>query len=445
MPAAPELPLAAAEADAISLLGELIRCDTTNAGDRPETVGELAAAEFCAEVLREVGYEPEPYTTVGPARAGLVLRIPGQAPGSADNALLLHGHLDVVPADPRAWTHPPFAGRIAPDPVSGEQMLWGRGAVDMKHQVATSLAVLRHWARAGQRPRRDVVLLLLPDEEAGGRKGSHWLVEHRREVFAGVTEAVGEVGGFSTTLPDGTRRYLVQTAEKGIAWLRLRATGTPGHGSMLNDDNAVTTLAEVVSRLGNLRFPLTLTPTTAAQLAALGVPDAAELGARHRELARIVGATLRNTVTPTVLHAGNKVNVIPGEAFAEVDGRFLPGGNHEQELLAAVDQVLGTRVTREFINHDIAVETTFDGPTIAAMATALQAEDPAAQAIPYMLSGGTDAKAFSTLGIRCYGFAPLQLPAGLDFGALFHGVDERVPLTGVRFGVRVLDRFLRTA
>lgn len=425
------------------MLAELIRIDTTNAGDRPDTVGELAAAEYCAQRLREVGYDPEPYSTVDAERAGLVLRIPGSDP--AAGALLLHGHLDVVPADGRDWTHPPFAGEVAPDPDSGEPMLWGRGAVDMKHQVAMSLAVLRHWARTGARPRRDIVFLLLPDEEAGGRKGSHWLVEQRPDLLAGVTEAVGEVGGFSTSLPDGTRRYLIQTAEKGIAWLRLTARGTPGHGSMLNDNNAVTELAAAVARLGKLDFPAALTATTAAQLAALGVGDPGELASRHSTLARIVGATLRNTVTPTVLAAGNKVNVIPGLAQAEVDGRFLPGGAHEQDLLSAVDEALGPRVTREFINHDIAVETSFDGPTIAAMAAAVQAEDPGSAAIPYMLSGGTDAKALSTLGIRCYGFAPLQLPAGLDFGALFHGVDERVPLAGLQFGVRVLDRFLRAA
>jgi acetylornithine deacetylase/succinyl-diaminopimelate desuccinylase-like protein len=218
---------------------------------------------------------------------------------------------------------------------------------------------------------------------------------------------------------------------------------------MLNDDNAVTELSRVVARLGEHRFPVRVTPTTRAFVAelsdALGIDlDPYDIEGLTRvlgPLARIVGATLTNTVNPTMLEAGSKVNVIPGEAVGHVDGRFLPG--YEEEFLTTIDELLGSRVVREFLVHDIALETTFDGPSIEAMAAALRAEDPGARAVPYTLSGGTDAKAFSRLGIRCYGFAPLRLPPTLDFGALFHGVDERVPLDGLQFGVRVLDRFLR--
>ena len=355
----------------------------------------------------------------------------------------------MVPADPADWSHPPFAAEIAVDPDSGLEMVWGRGAVDMKDMVAMILAVVGHWGRTGIRPRRDVVVLLLPDEEAGGQHGSHWLVDNRPELFAGVTEAVGEVGGFSMTIRDDLRLYLIQTAEKGIAWLRLTAAGRAGHGSMLNDDNAVTTLCRAITRLGEHRFPVRVTPTTKAFVAelsdALGVDldpyDLDQLTQVLGPLARIIGATMSNTVNPTMLDAGQKVNVIPGLALAHVDGRFLPG--YEDEFLATVDDLLGDRVVREHVIRDIALETTFDGPTIDAMAAALRAEDPGARPVPYTLSGGTDAKAFSLLGIRCYGFAPLRLPPTLDFGSLFHGVDERVPVDAVRFGVRVLDRFLR--
>ena len=446
----PALPaIAAAEADVVDLVRGLIRIDTTNAGDRSETVGERAAADYAADALRAVGFDPEPFHTTSPDRAGLVLRIPGTDPDAAERALLLHGHLDVVPAVDADWTHPPFAAEVAPDPDSGLDMIWGRGAVDMKDMVGMILAVARHWGRTGIRPRRDVVLLLLPDEEAGGLQGSHWLVEHRPDLFAGVTEAVGEVGGFSMTIRDDLRLYLVQTAEKGMAWLRLRAAGRAGHGSMLNDDNAVTHLAHAVARLGDHRFPVRVTETTRAFVAelseALGVDlDPYDVDGLTRvlgPLARIVGATLSNTVNPTMLEAGSKVNVIPGEATAHVDGRFLPG--YEQEFLDTIDELLGSNVVRDFVVRDIALETTFDGPSIDAMAAALRAEDPAARAVPYTLSGGTDAKAFSLLGIRAYGFAPLRLPPTLDFGSLFHGVDERVPLDGLQFGVRVLDRFLR--
>jgi acetylornithine deacetylase/succinyl-diaminopimelate desuccinylase-like protein len=446
----PALPsIDAAEADVVDLVRTLIRIDTTNAGDRPETVGERAAAEYAEHALREAGFDPEPFHTTSADRAGVVLRIPGTEPDAAQRALLLHGHLDVVPAPAHGWTHPPFAAEVATDPDSGLDMVWGRGAVDMKDMVGMILAVVRNWGRTGVRPRRDVVVLLLPDEEAGGLLGSHWLVDNRPEIFEGVTEAVGEVGGFSMTIRDDLRLYLVQTAEKGMAWLRLRAEGRVGHGSMLNDDNAVTHLTKAVARLGEHRFPIRVTATTRAFVAELSQAVGIDLDPHDPEqltrvlgpLARIVGATLSNTVNPTMLEAGSKVNVIPGEAVAHVDGRFLPG--YEDELLDTVDELLGDRVVREFLVRDIALETTFDGPSIDAMAAALRAEDPGARAVPYTLSGGTDAKAFSTLGIRCYGFAPLRLPPTLDFGALFHGIDERVPVEGLQFGVRVLDRFLR--
>lgn len=439
-----------AEDDAIGLLRALIRIDTTNAGDRTETVGERVAAEFAANSLREAGFAPELFTTSAASRAGVALRIPGTDPDAAYRALLLHGHLDVVPADPGEWTHPPFAAEVDVDPESGVEMVWGRGAVDMKDMVAMILAVIRRWGRTGMRPRRDVVVLLLPDEEAGGGHGSHWLVDQRPDLFVGVTEAVGEVGGFSMTIRDDLRLYLVQTAEKGMAWLRLRAAGRAGHGSMLNSDNSVTHLCRAVAKLGEYEFPVRVTDTTRAFVAelsqALGVEldpsDSTSLGAVLGPLDRLVAATLRNTVNPTMLEAGNKVNVIPSAAFAHVDARFLPG--YEAEMFEVIDGILGDRIVREFVVHDVALETTFDGPTIDAMAAALRAEDPGARAIPYTLSGGTDAKAFSRLGIRCYGFAPLRLPPTLDFGSLFHGVDERVPIDGVKFGVRVLDRFLRT-
>jgi acetylornithine deacetylase/succinyl-diaminopimelate desuccinylase-like protein len=436
-------PLPDAEGEVVDLASELIRIDTSNYGDGTGP-GEAQAAEYVEARLREVGLDPERFSC-GPRRDGVVVRIAGK--DRSRGALLVHGHLDVVPAAADDWSHPPFAAEIDDD--LGVPMLWGRGAVDMKDMCAMTLAVVRSWARAGVVPDRDVVVMFLPDEEAGGRVGSHWLIENRPDLFAGVTEAVGEVGGFSMTVRDDLRLYLVQTAEKGIGWLRLRAAGRAGHGSMLNDDNAVIALCEAVARVGAIDFPVHVTPAVRDFLAVLSDVTGTDLDpedidgtlAKLGPMATLVGATLKNTVNPTMLSAGYKVNVIPGEATAHVDTRFLPG--HEDELFAAIDEVLGDSVRREFVNHDIAVETTFDGPSIDLMAAALRAEDEHAVAVPYMLSGGTDAKAFSTLGIRCYGFAPLQLPPDLNFGALFHGVDERVPLDALRFGTRVLGRFLR--
>ncbi|QSB12724.1 M20/M25/M40 family metallo-hydrolase [Natronosporangium hydrolyticum] len=434
------------EAEVVELCRALIQFDTSNTGDPQTSAPERPAAEWVAAQLAEVGIDSQLRESV-PGRASLVARLPGTDPERG--ALLVHGHLDVVPADPAEWSVPPFAGEVH------DGFVWGRGAVDMKDFDAMVLAVVRHWARTGYQPPRDIVLAFTADEEAGGRYGAHFLVEQHPELLAGCTEAIGEVGGYSFSVdgPAGAgtdqRLYLVQIAEKGIEWLRLTATGPPGHGSMLHDDNAVTTIAEAVARLGRHRFPVELTPAVTAFLThasdALGVewdradPDA--LIAKLGSIAPIIGATIRNTANPTRLHAGYKENVIPGQAWATVDARSLPG--RSEQLLAQVRELVGPEVTVEYVQHQPAVETTFDGPLVAAMGAALRAEDPAARAVPYLLSAGTDAKAFARLGVRCFGFAPLRLPPDLNFASLFHGVDERVPVEGLQFGVRVLDRFLR--
>jgi acetylornithine deacetylase/succinyl-diaminopimelate desuccinylase-like protein len=430
-----------AEDEVVELCSELIRIDTSNPGDHSGP-GERRAAEYVAEKLAEVGLDPRIYES-HPKRASVVARVEGTDPQR--DALLIHGHLDVVPARAEDWRRDPFGGEIAEDCV------WGRGAVDMKDMDAMMLAVVRERLRQGRRPARDLVLAFLADEEAGGKWGAHWLVDNHAELFEGCSEAVGEVGGFSLTLPGDQRLYLIETAEKGLAWMRLFAEGTAGHGSMVHPDNAVTELAEAVARLGRHEFPLRLTKTVRAFLEeiceAIGVEfdpdDIEETVAKIGPLSRMIGATLRNTLNPSVLDAGYKANVIPQTATAQVDGRFLPG--HEEEFFATVDELLGDRVRREFVHHDIAVETDFDGPLVAAMAAALRAHDPQARPVPYCLSGGTDAKSFSTLGMRCFGFAPLKLPKDLDFSGMFHGIDERVPLDGLRFGVRVLDDFLDRA
>ncbi|MGH3321948.1 MAG: M20/M25/M40 family metallo-hydrolase [Streptosporangiaceae bacterium] len=424
--------------EVVDLCRDLVRIDTTNRGDESST-GERDAAEYVAEKLSEVGLEPRVYES-RQRRTSVVACVAGEDPSR--DALLVHGHLDVVPADAADWRVHPFSGEI----VDG--CVWGRGAVDMKDMDAMTLAVVRQRLREGRRPPRDVVLAFLADEEAGGRLGARHLVDNHRDLFEGCTEAVGEVGGFSYTVSDDLRLYLIETAEKGMAWLRLTAKGTAGHGSMINDDNAVTELAEAIGRVGRHRFPLRVTKTVQAFLEqlsdALGValdPDDLEGAvARLGALSRVVGATLRNTANPSVLDAGYKVNVIPGAAAAEVDGRFLPG--YEDEFYAELDELLGPSVGREFIHRDVGLETEFSGPLVEAMARALRAEDAGARPVPYCLSGGTDAKSFSRLGVRGYGFAPLRLPAELDFSGMFHGIDERVPLDGLRFGVKVLDRFL---
>lgn len=318
----------------------------------------------------------------------------------------------------------------------------------MKDMDAMMLAVIRERLRQGRRPPRDIVLAFLADEEAGGILGARWLVDNHPELFEGCTEAVGEVGGFSITVRDDLRLYLIETAEKGMAWMRLTARGRAGHGSMLNDDNAVTELCEAVARLGRHRFPIRVTKTVRIFLEelsdALGVPldpdDMDATVAKLGPMAKLIGATLRNTVSPTMLSAGYKVNVIPQGAEAQVDGRFLPG--FEDEFFAQVDDLLGPRVHREFVQENIALETDFEGPLMDAMSNAIRAEDPYARIIPYCLSGGTDAKSFVRLGMRCFGFTPLRLPTNLDFSGMFHGVNERVPVDSLTFGVKAFDGFL---
>lgn len=435
-------PFRIATDEVVELCSELIRIDTSNTGD-PETVkGEQEAAEYVAGKLTDVGYEVEVLESGAPRRTNVFARLPGADP--TRGALLIHGHLDVVPAEPSEWSVHPFSGAVQ------DGYVWGRGAVDMKDMVAMTIAIARQFKREGFVPPRDLVFAFLADEEAGGALGAGWLVKNRPDLFEGITEAVGEVGGFSLTLAEDQRVYLIEAAEKGIAWMRLRAKGRPGHGSFLHDDNAITRLAEAVARLGNHRFPLVVTDTVRRFVEELceltGVPFAEDdiegTIAKFGPIARVVGATLRDTANPTMLNAGYKANVIPSTAEAVVDCRVLPG--REVAFLREVDELLGPDVTREWIAELPTVETPFEGPLVDAMAAALRTEDPTAKTLPYMLSAGTDAKSFSQLGIQCYGFTPLRLPPDLDFASLFHGIDERVPIDALEFGTRVLERLLRT-
>src|SRR6478735_7171640 len=435
-----------AEAEVVELVSSLIRFDTSNTGELETTKGEREFAEWVAAQLQEVGYETEYVESGAPGRGNVFARLKGS---NADRgALLLHGHLDVVPAEPADWRVHPFSGAVE------DGYVWGRGAVDMKDMVGMILAVARQFKAEGIVPPRDLVFAFVADEEAGGKYGCQSLVENRPDLFEGVTEAVGEVGGFSLTVPrpDGTDRrlYLVETAEKGLGWMRLTAKGRAGHGSFLHGDNAVTILAQAVARLGAHTFPLVISDSVAEFLEAAGEetgldfdptsPDLDGTLAKLGSIANILGATLRDTANPTMLSAGYKANVIPQTAEAVVDCRILPG--RQAEFEATVDELIGPDVQREWITKLDSYETTFDGHLDDAMNDAILAHDPNGRTVPYMLSAGTDAKAFARIGIRCFGFAPLRLPPDLDFAALFHGVDERVPVDALRFGTRVMEHFL---
>ena len=425
-------------AEVVEICRDLIRMDTTNYGDG-QGPGERKAAEHVASLLEDVGITAELWEAE-PGRTNVLARWGGDGSDGAE-PMLLHGHLDVVPADADDWAVHPFSGEIQ------DGQVWGRGAVDMKDFDAMLLSTVRARARAGQVPSRPLVLAFTADEEAGGHLGAGPLVEAKREWFEDCTYAVGEVGGFSTTVR-GRRLYLVEAAEKGMAWMRLTATGNAGHGSMRHPDNAVTHLAEAVARIGRHPWPVQLTPTMEVLMAVVGelagveaTPEnAEELVEEFGSASRMLAAVLKHTTNPTMLEAGYKVNVVPGQATARIDGRFLPG--HQEDFVATLHELAGPHVEITFDSLQAGLETSYDGSVAEAMTASLLEEDPEALVAPYLMSGGTDAKHFTKLGMRAYGFAPLRLPDDLDFTGLFHGVDERVPVDALEFGARVFDRFL---
>ena len=425
--------------ETVRIARDLIRFDTTNRGGG-DAEPERPAADYVAAYLSELGLDPQIYESA-PGRASVVARVPGS--DASLPALVLHGHLDVVPADAANWSVDPFAGTIK------DGMLWGRGAVDMKDMDAMILTAIAELLRAGERPRREVILAFFADEENGGVYGAQHLVANHPELFDGAATAVSEVGGYSIDI-EGTRAYLIQTGEKSLDWIRLRARGTAAHGSRVWSDNAVTRLAEAIAALGRHEWPLLLCDTTRELVDAIAEilgEDPTEVGPEELVLrlgksGGFIQASLRNTSNPTVLSAGYKHNVIPDTAEALVDVRAIP--TERDGILAEVQRIVGDDIEIEIVHSDIGLEVPFSGELIEAMTASLHREDPDARVLPYLLSGGTDNKSLARLGITGYGFAPLRLPADLDFPGMFHGVDERVPLDALDFGHRVLVDLLRT-
>ncbi|MEW1631805.1 M20/M25/M40 family metallo-hydrolase [Streptomyces sp. NPDC089173] len=430
--------------EVVTFTSELIRIDTTNRGGGD--CQERPAAEYVAERLAGAGIEPVLLERT-PGRTNVVARIPGTDP--AADALLVHGHLDVVPAEPADWTVHPFSGEVR------DGVVWGRGAVDMKNMDAMILATVRGWAREGFRPPRDIVIAYTADEEDSAADGSGFLADQHPELFEGCTEGISESGAFTFHADQGLSLYPIAAGERGTGWLKLSAEGRAGHGSKVNRENAVTAVAAAVARIGEHEWPIRLTPTVRAaitEIAALhGISvdlddpgfDVPQLLAKLGPAATLVQNTIRNSTNPTMLGAGYKVNVIPGHAIAFIDGRFVPGG--EEEFHETLDHLTGPLVSWEFYHREQSLQAPVDSPTYAKLRAAVEKFDPGAHTVPYCMSGGTDAKQFAKLGITGYGFSPLKLPPGIDYQALFHGVDERVPVDALHFGVRVLDHYLRTA
>ena len=428
------------EDEVLRIAQDLIRFDTQNWGGNKANP-ERPAADYIRAQFAEVGLESEIYESE-PGRATLVARIPGSDPAAP--ALIVHGHTDVVPANAADWSVDPFAGEVR------DGLLWGRGAVDMKDMDAMIIANVRHMMREGITPRRDLIIVFFADEEAGGTYGAMHMVDNHPEVFDGATEAISEVGGYSVDIR-GNRVYLIQTAEKGLQWVKLTAHGTAGHGSQINHDNPVVTLASAVARIGEYEWPVELPQATEDLLKGVAEMTGIEFEPGNYQALldelgsaqKFVGATFTTTANPTLLDAGYKHNVIPGTAEALVDCRPLPG--RTEDALLKLKELAGENVDIEPVIDGIALETPFEGPLVDVMVKSLLAEDPEASVLPYALSGGTDNKQLVRLGITGYGFAPLQLTNDLDFPAMFHGVDERVPVSALTFGAKVLGRFMREA
>jgi len=425
-------------AECISICQEMIRIPSVNHGEGRGDEREIA--NYVVAKLAEVGIESELIVT-GENRVNVVAKIVGADQGRP--GLVVHGHLDVVPVNADDWSVDPFGGEIK------DGYIWGRGAVDMKDMDAMIIATVRAWKRANYIPPRNILLAFFGDEEAGSEFGSRYLVANRPELFAGYTEAISEVGGFSVTITGGHRLYFIEGAQKGINWLQLTAKGDAGHGSFINPKNAVTKLSAAIARIGSHEWPQVETKTGAkfwSKIAELVGEkyDPTNVRPLLRHIggaARMLGATIQNTSNPTMLSAGYKANVIPQTATAVVDGRFLPG--FEDELLNTVKKLAGDEIEVEILVRDKALEVEFEGPLVEAMKAAIAKYDPDGIPVPYLMSGGTDNKALSDLGIVGYGFSPVRLPPDLDFFSLFHGVDERIPVDGLKFGVKVLNEFLQ--
>jgi acetylornithine deacetylase/succinyl-diaminopimelate desuccinylase-like protein len=428
--------------EVVELLRELIRIDTTNTGEESSTKGEREAAEFVVGQLQDIGLVPRLFVS-GPRRANVVVRVEGV--DSSKAPLVVHQHLDVVPAL-GDWQFPPFSG----DLVDG--VVWGRGAIDMKDQSAMVLAVLRELHRRGVRPARDLIVVFFADEENGGVYGSQWMAEHHADVFRGAREAISELGGFSAWI-GGHKVYLVETAEKAIGWMRLSASGEGGHGSFVNNDNAVAKLVAALARLDEHRFPAHLTKTMRDFLTQLGGvlgspvrvsdPEAVRgMLERAGDTGSVVAAALGTHLNLTSLEAGGKANVVPPVASATVDMRPLPG--ERDAAWRMVERLVGKDIKVERLNDHIGMEAPDDGPIYHAMGASLTRLDPGVPVLPFMVPGGTDNKSLAPLGIAGYGFTPLNLPPDFEFWRMFHGVDERVPVSALDFGTRALLDFLTT-
>ncbi|HXD55443.1 MAG TPA: M20/M25/M40 family metallo-hydrolase [Solirubrobacteraceae bacterium] len=423
------------------LLSRLLRFDTTNPPG-----AERECIEWIRGLLARVGCEAR-IVAAEPERPNLIARLPGE--GSAP-PLLLQGHVDVVAAR-GDWTHPPFGGEVH------DGFVWGRGALDMKGGVAMMLAAFMRAAAAGVSPRGDVILCLMSDEEAGSPLGADFLVREHPELFDGVRYSIGEFGGFRMEI-SGRAFYPIMVAEKQVCWSKATLRGPAGHGSMPVRGGAMGSLGRLLERLDRRRLPVHVPAVTRQMVEAIAAelpaPAAVPLRGLLRpaltdrlldalgERARVFDPLLHNTVSPTIVSGGEKINVIPDEVTVELDCRLLPGSSPEQAF-AELRALAGVEMELEVVQHD-PVPGEPDMSKFDQLASILRDLDPAAKPIPLLLPGVTDGRFFSRLGIQTYGFLPMRLPAEMPFMQLIHAPDERIPVEAVEFGTRAIERVLQS-
>lgn len=426
------------------LCQQLLRIDTTNPPGN-----EREAADLVADELSSAGLDPT-VLEAKPKRTNVVTRLKGTG---EKPPLLLCAHLDVVESDPEMWDYPPFCGEVH------DGCLWGRGAIDMKNMAAMSAAIMVRLAREGVKPKRDLIFAAVADEEAGCRQGSLWLSENHPDLIRSEF-AVGEGGGFNIQIA-GRTFYTIEVAEKGVAWMKARVTGEPGHGSMPRRDSAVVKMSEAIARLGKEGLPR----HSSAEVRAFVDELASHLPPPVRPLVKMLAsprlgpyalnlipdpsvrrgfsALLGNTASPTILRAGNKTNVIPGVAEAEIDARILPGQT-EEDVLREIREVLGPGVELD-VFHSFAPTVTQpkESALYSAIHDVMAERAPGDPVVPFVLTAFTDATAFTRLGARWYGFAPVRLPPGMRFADMFHGHNERIPVDGLAWGTETLYEVVR--
>lgn len=438
------------DAEVITHLRNLLRLDTRNPPGN-----EILAVNYLREVLEQEGFE---CLVVGPTpdRASLITRLKGDG---SEPPLLLMAHTDVVAVEPDKWSHDPFGGEVA------DGFLYGRGALDMKNMLTMELMAMLLLKRSGVALKRDVIYMAEADEETGGHAGAEWVVKHYPELIQ-AEYALNEGGGNGLEI-NGRLYYTVQTAEKGSARFKIRATGTPGHGSVPHNDNAIVRLAELLSKVRGKQPPIHFTATLRGYIEGIASAQPPEVAVALRavladektasaaidklpieeHLKRELHAMARNTIAPTMLTAGSQINVIPSEAVAYLDSRILPGQTLEG-YLEELHAIFGADCEIEFVDPSPALEAEPASPLFETITDVLRKYAPEATVVPSLLTGGTDAKHVSRLGTKVYGFSPELYTGGNGWEGV-HGHDEKINVRAMQWGTRVLyeivENFVRRA